>query len=189
MLILSKSFQFPEKCDPVTATAAAIGALAGGASIREQRKAASQQKKAYRAEQKARKTQQRLEEFRAAREKRKGVREAMVLRSQLANQAAVTGTAGSSGIAGGMAGVQNRAASNIFAMNVQEGFGRSISGYLEDAASARSRAGGYQSRAATYGAISNTAMTIFQGYNAPATGGGGTPSTLDIGGQTYDTGF
>jgi ATPase subunit of ABC transporter with duplicated ATPase domains len=135
--------------------AAVAGVIGTASSIQQGRQAAKQQKKAA-------KTQQRLEEFRSAREKRKQVRQAMVLRAEIANQAAVTGTSGSSGAAGGMAGVQSRAASNIFSMNMQEGFGRTISGQLGKAASA-------QSNAATAGAIGSTAMTIFQGYNKPKT--------------------
>lgn len=161
MLILSKNFQFPEKCEPVTAfvaaNAATIGATAAvagtAASIQQGRQAAKQQERASRA-------QQRLEEFRSTREKRKQVRQAAVLRAQIANQAVATGTAGSSGAIGGMAGIQGRAASNIFSMNMQEGFGRTISGSLEKAASAKSNA-------ATASAIGNVGMTIFQGYNKP----------------------
>ena len=161
MLILNKDFQFPEKCEPVTtfiaANAGAIGATAAvvgtASSIQQGRQAAKQQERAA-------KTQQRLEEFRSTREKRKQVRQAMVLQADIANQAAVTGTSGSSGAAGGMAGVQGRAASNIFSMNMQEGFGRTISGQLGKAASAKSNA-------ATAGAIAQAGMTIFQGYNKP----------------------
>lgn len=129
------------------ATAAAIvSVVAAGAGVQQQRQATKQQEKAS-------KQQRRLEEFKAARAKRKEVRQQRVLQAQLEQQAVTTGTTGSSGVAGGIAGVQQQTASNIANIGVQQSFGRSISGRLQKAAD-------FRSNAATFQAVSGVASSF-----------------------------
>jgi len=127
-------------------TAAIIAGVGAATSVQQQRQASKQQEKASR-------SQKRLEEFKAARAKRKQVRQQRVLQAQLEQQAVATGTTGSSGVAGGIAGVQQQTASNIANIGVQQSFGRSISGRLQKAAD-------FRSNAATAQAIGSVATTF-----------------------------
>jgi len=145
-MIIGRSWDYEECIKQDPATAAVIAAVGVGTSVQQQRQATKQQEKAS-------KQQRRLEELQAARAKRKQVRQQRVLQAQLEQQAVATGTTGSSGVAGGIAGVQQQTASNIANIGVQQSFGRSISGRLQKAAD-------FRSNAATAQAISSVATTF-----------------------------
>lgn len=128
--------------------AAVVAVVAAAGSAQQQRQAAKKQEK-------ARKGQQRQAEFRAARAKRKEVRQARVLRADILNQAVQTGTGTTSSVAGGVAGVQTRAASNIANVGFETSLSGNISSNLQKAADFRGNAAALQT-------VSSTA-TVFAG--------------------------
>lgn len=114
-------------------TAVAVSAVATTASVVQSRKSAK-------AQQKANDVNRKIQERQSARERLQALREAQIARAQGQQQAANTGTLGSSGFAGQQAGITAQTASNIaFSNQVQTGTAV-VSQYTQTASDAANKA-------------------------------------------------
>jgi len=125
----------------------AISAIAAGASIRQQSKAAEAQKEAAQQE-------NNLASLENRKARIKAVREARMARAQTIAQGEASGALGSSGIAGGTSSIQSQLGSNIGFANQREAFSQNITGLQNKAITASNRAN-------TFGAISKITGTAF----------------------------
>lgn len=134
------------------------GLIAGQAQARNsrdmQRQAASEADKA-RAEESAQNTRT------AAQERRQQIREERIKRAQIMNQAALTGTANSSGEVGALGGMSQELGSN---MGMNQGSilrGQRIGGFLQNQADFMSEAQTYANRSGTYKQLGQLGSSLF----------------------------
>lgn len=113
-------------CEPVTATIAAVGTVAG---IQQGRQARKESKKAAR-------VQKRISERETQRQRLAQLRESQMIRANITAQGAQTGSLGSSALQGEVAGVGTTAAGNIAFLN-------QIETMQQQAAKSRQRAAGF----------------------------------------------
>lgn len=117
---------------------------------------------------KARRAAERQQELEAARVRRQQARETRIKKAASINAAGISGTLDSSGLAGGVAGLNNQAASNSGYLFSSEGNAANISSAQQGAANAASNAGigsglagfGY-SAFQNAGALSSTFNNLF----------------------------
>jgi hypothetical protein len=106
---------------------AAIGPLIGaGVSLFTGLKSAAAQKKAVRA-------QEKQQELADAREKRRLLRQSQIAAGQAVNTAASIGGLGSSGLTGGIMGLQNQVASQVGYQAQSSALAKQASGYMQKA--------------------------------------------------------
>lgn len=137
-------------------TSAVIVAGAAVASYSQQRKSAKAQARANAAE-------QRRADIANARERRNAVRNARVQQASLANQAAITGTTGSSGVAGASANIQNQLADNLSFLDQNAALSAEASVANQQAADYASRASGYSA----IGSAAGSAGSMYGGRKKP----------------------
>lgn len=133
-------------------TAAVVGAVTGAVGTISQ---ISASKKAAKKQKKAQQLQQKRADIAAQRERVKGVREARIRRGALEASAARTGVSATSGRLGAEAAIGTGLSSNLAYSAEQQGLAGQVS-------EANIAAAGYQSQAATFGAIGGVGATIFQ---------------------------
>lgn len=130
------------------ATVAAIAAVVGaGAAVAGTIISAKQQANAA----KVQKQQRNLE---ASRRRRSAVREARIARGQVVNQAAITGTSGSSAEAGALGSISSQLSSNLSFLDQAVGLGDQLAGF--------------QGAANIFGSISRIGTSIFQAAGGTA---------------------
>lgn len=135
-------------------TSAVIGAVATAYGAYSQRKSAKAAERANRA-------QQRQADIANARERRAAVRNRRVAMASVESQGAVTGTSGSSGIAGSLANISSRMGENLAFLGQNEEL-------VAQASNANIQAAKWASRAATAQSIGDLA-TMFGGmYGGPS---------------------
>lgn len=133
---------------------AAVSAAGTVASYNQQRKAAKSQAKSQAA-------QQRQADIANARERRAAVRNARVARASIESQGALTGTTGSSGVAGAVANVQGQLAENLSFLDQNAALANEASVANQQAADYMSRAGGWGAVAEMGSSISGFGSSIF----------------------------
>jgi hypothetical protein len=110
-------------CDPATLTAIAVTATTASVGM---------QYKSYEAGKEAAKTQQAMESLKARRSQVQALREAQIQRAMLTQRSISSGTADSSGFAGGMASIGSQLAGNQQFANQMTGFGQQLAGQQQD---------------------------------------------------------
>jgi len=132
-------------CEPVTATIAAVGTVAG---IQQGSQARKESKRAAR-------VQQRISERETQRQRMMQLRESQMARAQVIAQGAQTGTLGASGLQGGVASIGTQAAGNIAFLNQMESLQQQV-------ARSRQKASDFAGNAADIRALTQTATAISQ---------------------------
>lgn len=148
---------------------AAGGAIASNqqqkASLNNQRKAAGEADKA-RAEEAAKNASS------AAQERRQQIREERVKRAQIMNQAALTGTADSSGEMGATGGMSQQLGANLGANQGAILRGQRIGGFLQNQSNFMSAANSNEARAGTYKQVGQLGGSLFGAAGGWKTVGG-----------------
>lgn len=134
----------------------ALGAVATVAGL-------SQANRAVRYQQAAAQTQVKMQQAQARRERRQGIRTAMIRRSQARAGAEAMGTAQTSAFAGGMTSLSSQLGSNL-------GFGSMMSGLGEQYTSLTGQAAAAQSRSQLFGTVGNMFGGFQPLFNAAQTG-------------------
>ena len=129
----------------VALTVTAVSAVGG----------ALESRKAGKAQRASMAIQQRQADIQAARSRYAAVRQARIQRGAMQQQASTQGVGGSSGVLGGVAGLQSSLASEV-STNYQ------IQGLSQQASAANQRAASAQSNAAIWGAVGGLSSSIFQ---------------------------
>jgi hypothetical protein len=127
-------------------TVTAVAAVGGAISSR----------KAGKAQRESMAVQQRQADIQAARSRYAAVRQARIQRGAMQQQASTQGVGGSSGVLGGVAGLESSLASEV-STNYQ------IQGLSQQASAANQTAASAQSNAAIWGAVGGLSSSIFQG--------------------------
>lgn len=135
------------------AIAAGVAVAGTAYSIHEQQKQAAAQRDALRSRQKAAKQKRKMAALKRSSQRRQLIAESRIKQGALRNQAAVSGAIGSSGAAGGQAGLASDTA-NALAMAGQ------LSAWNDQALSFLSDASGSQAKAARYGSRAQLGSNI-----------------------------
>ncbi len=117
-----------------------------------------QANKASKAQQRGVDAQRQQAQAQANRSRRQAIRQNLIQRAQLQNQATAAGVSGGSGVAGGLSSATSQFGANLGFSGMQQGLQNNIF-------QAQSQAIGYQGRAAAFGSLSKLA---FQGAQNPA---------------------
>lgn len=125
---------------------AGVGAAAGVASVVQSNKAAKAQQRGVEAQRQQAQSQ-------ANRSRRQAIRQNLIARAQMRNQATAAGVSGGSGFSGGLSSATSQFGANLGFSGVQQGLQNNIF-------QAQSQAIGYQGRASALGSLSSLA---FQG--------------------------
>lgn len=141
------------------AGASVVGTV--GSAVSSQRQASEQKD--------ASKRQQQMAELENTRRIRQQIREQRMAAGQIANLGATTGTAQSTGVAGGIASTQSQLAGNV-------GFFNQMSGLQQEVASAQVNAAEAGAQGAQFAALGNLGSTIFGGVQGYKTLFGGNTS-------------
>lgn len=133
-------------CDPVTGFLSAVGsgisagAVTGGAALATGAVVVGgtvgslgMQYKGYQAGKDAARTQQAMEALRAQRSQIQALREAQIQRAMLTQRSIASGTADSSGFAGGMGSIGSQLAGNQMFANQMTAFGQQLAGQQQSA--------------------------------------------------------
>lgn len=129
----------------------AIGTGSAVASVVQSNKAAKAQQRGVEAQRQQAQSQ-------ANRSRRQAIRQNLIARAQLQNQATSAGVSGGSGFSGGLSSATSQFGANLGFSGVQQGLQNNIF-------QAQSQAIGYQGRASAFGSLSSLA---FQGAQNPA---------------------
>ena len=135
----------------------AIGTGSAVASVVQSNKAAKAQQRGVEAQRQQAQSQ-------ANRSRRQAIRQNLIQRAQLRNQATAAGVSGGSGFSGGLSSATSQFGANLGFSGVQQGLQNNIF-------QAQSQAIGYQGRASAFGSLSSLA---FQGASMDFSGGGTT---------------
>tara|TARA_R110000764_G_scaffold94374_3_gene178172 strand:- start:1862 stop:2332 length:471 start_codon:yes stop_codon:yes gene_type:complete len=135
----------------------AIGTGSAVASVVQSNKAAKAQQRGVEAQRQQAQSQ-------ANRSRRQAIRQNLIQRAQLRNQATAAGVSGGSGFSGGLSSATSQFGANLGFSGVQQGLQNNIF-------QAQSQAIGYQGRASAFGSLSSLA---FQGAGMDFSGGGTT---------------
>ena len=130
-------------CDPVTQFLTAVGtsltgatgtaaAVTGGVVVGGATASLGMQYQGYQVGKDAAKTQQAMEALKARRSQVQALREAQIQRAMLTQRSISSGTADSSGFAGGMASIGSQLAGNQQFANQMTGFGQQLAGQQQD---------------------------------------------------------
>lgn len=114
--------------------------------------------KAAKAQQRGVEAQRQQAQSQANRSRRQSIRQNLIARAQLRNQATAAGVSGGSGFSGGLSSATSQFGANLGFSGVQQGLQNNIF-------QAQSQAIGYQARASAFGSISGLA---FQGAQNPS---------------------
>lgn len=127
----------------------------------QQKKSQRLQEKAAGEQRKANAQQSALQDQQSAQERRQQVREERVKRAQIMNQAALTGTGGSSGELGATAGMSSQLGSNMgFNQSMILG-GQQISGFMQNSANYQTQAQSASNRGQMFGQIGGLGSSLF----------------------------
>lgn len=121
-----------------------VGTASAVAGVVQANKAAKAQKRGVEAQRQQAQSQ-------ANRSRRQAIRQNLIARAQMQNQAAVAGVSGGSGLSGGLSSATSQFGANLGFSGVQQGLQNNIF-------QAQSQAIGYQARASAFGSISGLAF-------------------------------
>ena len=133
----------------MSGVAAAVTVVGTAASIYSSQKQASAQKKQIEA-------QRRMADIENARQRREAVRQARIARASVISQGEAQGVSGSTGIAGGVAGVQQQMGYNLSFLDQMQDANTQAAVFGQKAAN-------YGAQAGLFGQIASTAYNDFGG--------------------------
>lgn len=140
----------------------AVSAAGVALNYSQQRKAQGLQEKAAYEQKKSNAQQSAMQAEQAAQERRQQVREERVKRSQILNQATLTGTADSSGELGATAGMSTQLGSNIGVNQSMILGGQNITGFSQNAANFQTQAQSASNLGGLFGQVGGLGSSLFQ---------------------------
>jgi len=138
----------------------AVGTASGVASVVQSNKAAKAQGRAAEAQQRGVEVQRQQAQAQANRSRRQAIRQNLIQRAQLQNQATAAGVSGGSGFSGGLSSATSQFGANLGYSGVQQGLQNNLFQAQSQAIGYQGIAAGYNARASAFGSISGLA---FQG--------------------------
>lgn len=138
-----------------TAFATGLGLVSAGVGAAATVQSLKAQKKSIAFQQQATQSRIKMQQQEAMRERRRGIRTAMIQKAQMRAQAEAMGTSQTSGFAGGTTSVSSQIGSNL-------GFGSMMSGLGQQYTSLTGQAADAQSRAQLFGTMGN----MFSGFSS-----------------------
>lgn len=139
---------------------AGIGTAAGVAGVVQSNKAAKAQGRAAEAQQRGVEVQRQQAQGQANRSRRQAIRQNLIQRAQLRNQATAAGVSGGSGFSGGLSSATSQFGANLGYSGMQQGLQNNLFQAQSQAIGYQGIAAGYNARASAFGSISGLA---FQG--------------------------
>lgn len=139
---------------------AGIGTAAGVAGVVQSNKAAKAQGRAAEAQQRGVEVQRQQAQGQANRSRRQAIRQNLIARAQLRNQATAAGVSGGSGFSGGLSSATSQFGANLGYSGMQQGLQNNLFQAQSQAIGYQGIAAGYNARASAFGSISGLA---FQG--------------------------
>jgi len=137
---------------------AAVGAASGVASVVQSNKAAKAQGRAAEAQQRGVEVQRQQAQAQANRSRRQAIRQNLIQRAQIQNQATAAGVAGGSGFSGGLSSATSQFGANLGYSGVQQGLQNNLFQAQSQAIGYQGVAAGYNARSSAFGSISGLAF-------------------------------
>lgn len=138
----------------------AVGTASALAGVSQSNKAAKAQGRAAEAQQRGVEAQRQQAQAQANRSRRQAIRQNLIARAQMRNQATAAGVSGGSGFSGGLSSATSQFGANLGFSGLQRGLQNNIFQAQSQAIGYQGIAAGYNARASAFGSISGLA---FQG--------------------------